>query len=407
MNEKVNIETLVKEKLGEKELVPSLEAWSKTYRKLRFRQFTRFNARKFNLFYAIGSIAVVVGVVALLSDGEKQEASQIELLPAVTDEMLSNDLQENLQNRQSDERQSNEKQSDERQSGTNNMRKEQNGSESIAGPSASGKGDTQESERTQSETDSEVTDTNTPGYKNLVTYFTSSVRSGCAPLVVKFTNLSENADSYFWTLGTDEVLLAENPSHLFPEPGSYSVILTASNSDGQTSSFRTMIEVHPKPVAEFEIEEGLEDIDGNRELNLLNYSRGATSYSWKLLAISERNGLHENLQWHSDEFQPSLKMSDLEKKTDHVKLIVSNELGCVDSFKLLLPEAAASGIPTIQFPTAFSPNSTGSIGGQFEPNEARTDIFHPIFNETPLEYHLRIFTRSGQLVFETRSIYTG
>ena len=41
------------------------------------------------------------------------------------------------------------------------------------------------------------------------------------------------------------------------------------------------------------------------------------------------------------------------------------------------------------------------------PHEKRTDVFHPVFIEEPMEYHLRIYTRRGELVFETRDIYKG
>ena len=49
----------------------------------------------------------------------------------------------------------------------------------------------------------------------------------------------------------------------------------------------------------------------------------------------------------------------------------------------------------------------GPIGGSFSPHERRIDVFHPVFIEEPMEYHLLIYTRRGELVFETRDVYEG
>ncbi len=50
------------------------------------------------------------------------------------------------------------------------------------------------------------------------------------PLMLSFTNNSENATLYSWDFGyTDMVTSVVSPVHTFPEPGSYEVTLTASN----------------------------------------------------------------------------------------------------------------------------------------------------------------------------------
>jgi len=164
-----------------------------------------------------------------------------------------------------------------------------------------------------------------------------------------------------------------------------------------------MIEVYPSPAAEFDIEDILEDINGVEELNFINYSTGAQSYAWNVLSESKSIGSI----WSSNEMQPTIKLSELDKESGYIRMVASNEFGCSDTSiqeLLLNPDTFT---PTLRFPNAFNPNATGPVGGSYSPNEKRTDLFFPVFKEVPLEYKLRIYTRRGELVFETDNIYIG
>ena len=61
----------------------------------------------------------------------------------------------------------------------------------------------------------------------------------------------------------------------------------------------------------------------------------------------------------------------------------------------------------IKFATAFSPNPSGPGDGSFLPQSKRIDLFHPIYVEVPVEYRMRVFTRRGELVFETQEVFRG
>ena len=78
-----------------------------------------------------------------------------------------------------------------------------------------------------------------------VTSFTSDVTTGSAPLTVQFTDTSQNSPtSWLWNFGDGSISTVQNPLHVFLGAGSYSVILTASNSAGsQTNSSSTAIVV--------------------------------------------------------------------------------------------------------------------------------------------------------------------
>ncbi len=72
-----------------------------------------------------------------------------------------------------------------------------------------------------------------------------------------------------------------------------------------------------------------------------------------------------------------------------------------------LPIRVESNDVKIKFATAFSPNPTGPGDGRFRPGEKRIDLFHPVILEVPAEYNLKVYTKRGELVFETNDVYQG
>lgn len=48
---------------------------------------------------------------------------------------------------------------------------------------------------------------------------------------VHFTNCSENAEVYAWSFGDDETSIDARPFHVYAEPGTYDVVLVATNGD--------------------------------------------------------------------------------------------------------------------------------------------------------------------------------
>lgn len=65
--------------------------------------------------------------------------------------------------------------------------------------------------------------------------FTANPTSGTTPLTVNFTNNSTNATSYLWEFGTGGDPSTEpNPTYVYTPLGSFTVTLTATNSDGDS-----------------------------------------------------------------------------------------------------------------------------------------------------------------------------
>ncbi len=236
-----------------------------------------------------------------------------------------------------------------------------------------------------------------------VAYFTASIQSGCAPLTVHFTNQSINATSCFWDFGTGETSREENPVYEFKEPGRYMVSLTTENHGSFPTVSRTMVEVLESPTADFQIEEGMEGIDNHVVLNLVNYSSEGSVFAWNLVD----EDCIDCSRWSSIEYQPTLQLKTITPDSRAVKLEVINENGCSDTAVQNLPIVVQSSETRIKFATAFSPNPSGPGDGSFAPGSRRIDLFHPIYIEVPVEYHMRIYTRRGELIFETREVFQG
>lgn len=83
--------------------------------------------------------------------------------------------------------------------------------------------------------------------------FTANTTSGCAPLLVAFTNQSTGGPtSYKWNFhdpySTNTVLIA-NPTHIFSRPGNYTITLTIANASGIDSVVRVdYIIVYAQPT---------------------------------------------------------------------------------------------------------------------------------------------------------------
>ncbi len=416
MSDKLNIEQLVSSKLGEAEITPSQGAWASIHRKLRWKQFLRFNPGQFNAYYLAGVIIAATGLIVILStkSASPVPADPVEIGPATPKEIRP---PQNLTDPVESRREKREKKEKQEKSITSKADPEPQVevTDTETSPSVS---DTISLNREPVE-EVEVTTENpvaipvetvisSPAIENQISttpvaYFTSSAQTGCAPLEVQFHNQSVHSVTYIWTFGMDVQSTASDPLYLFEEPGTYEVTLRTEDKDGQSSIHKQTIEVYPVPTADFEVENGFEGIDGHVSLNLLNYSTNANAYRWHLLTEDRTVCNH----WESDDFQPPLKLTDIKNGADQMRLIATNEFGCVDTAVKPLSIRMESNDVKIKFATAFSPNPTGPGDGTFSPHEKRIDLFHPIFFEVPAEYDLKVYTKRGELVFETKDVYRG
>ncbi len=67
--------------------------------------------------------------------------------------------------------------------------------------------------------------------------------SSCPPLIVDFSDSSDNAISYFWDFGDSTYSTTKNPSHFYSYPGTYTVRQTVTSHGGCTDFTERTIEI--------------------------------------------------------------------------------------------------------------------------------------------------------------------
>ena len=90
-------------------------------------------------------------------------------------------------------------------------------------------------------------------YSPPVASFTTNITSGWEPLTVQFTDTSANTPtSWNWSFGDGITSTLQNPTHTYPNMGSYPVNLTVTNSAGSSISLSTItVTAASSPVANF------------------------------------------------------------------------------------------------------------------------------------------------------------
>lgn len=82
--------------------------------------------------------------------------------------------------------------------------------------------------------------------------FTASPLTVCAiTQQVQFTDLSAPADAWLWNFGDSSTSALQNPSHAFPRPGAYTIILIAKNVGCADTMIRTNYVTVLPPVSQF------------------------------------------------------------------------------------------------------------------------------------------------------------
>jgi len=91
-----------------------------------------------------------------------------------------------------------------------------------------------------------------PGENPPVADFSPSDTTGVSPLTVQFTDTSTNSPmSWAWSFGDDSTSTQQNPTHIYQNPGNYTVKLEASNPAGNSSKTGTIHVISKTPVADF------------------------------------------------------------------------------------------------------------------------------------------------------------
>lgn len=142
-----------------------------------------------------------------------------------------------------------------------------------------------------------------------------------------FQPANDSVMSWKWEFGDGSTPLItpfDTVSYQYQNPGTYQVILTATNTNGCSSSFYKNVTVHPLPVPDFEYESAMCD----EPTQFTDLSSGGNvlvnAWEWNFGDISSGNNNFSNQQNPSHVYGP-------EDSTYFVTLTVTNQNGCIDS----------------------------------------------------------------------------
>lgn len=155
------------------------------------------------------------------------------------------------------------------------------------------------------------------------------------------------------------------------------------NTTGCTATAQAIVTVYPSPVAYFSTNPQV-GTQFDSQITFINGSSGASSYAWD---FGDGTGT-------SSEVSPVYTYSE-DPHSYLVTLIATSEEGCTDTTTLvvLIQEELVFYVPN-----TFTPD-----GDEFN------QVFKPVFTSgyDPFDYHLQVFNRWGELIFESHNPDTG
>ncbi len=194
--------------------------------------------------------------------------------------------------------------------------------------------------------------------------FIASPVSGCAPLVVNFSDLSTgNPTSWKWTLGNSTTSFLQNPSVTYFNPGTYTVKLVVQNAAGKDSLTRiNYITIYAQPTVDF----SASAVSGCFPLSVDFHDLSATS-----------SGVIDSWQWDFGDGQFSTAQHPSHIYTGagafNVSLRVRNSFGCYQTITRT-QYINVSDAPVASFTTSMTSSCTAPINVYFQNNSTGTGL---------------------------------
>ncbi len=213
-----------------------------------------------------------------------------------------------------------------------------------------------------------------------VANFTPSLTDACDSAIVSFTDNSTNAVIWQWDFdngNTDNT--ATPPDQNYNTTGSYTVTLYTESQNGCTSNTQQVINISPKPIAEFQ--PSLDQACDSANITFTNNSMSAVDWDWDF-----GNGQTANVQF------PPAQLFD-SPGTYIVRLTVTTAAGCDSTHYdtlVIVPGAQASFLATPpaacdSATVVFQNNSTNAVSYTWDFDNGNTST---LTNPPPQDYNI-------------------
>lgn len=206
--------------------------------------------------------------------------------------------------------------------------------------------------------------------------------TACDTLLVQFaangvTN-GAGIQNWTWDFGDGTTANVQNPNHFYDE-GTYTVTLTVTTQEGCTASVTNLnwINVYTSPISSFTFDPQQPTVE-NTWVQFTDNSFNAYSWNWDFGGL----GTSSN-QDPSFEFPANANFSYT------VELTVTDDNGCTDVSQQIV---TIQDVIIFYVPNIFTPDG-----------DAYNERFYPEFTSgiDPYNFHMTIFNRWGEIVFET------
>ncbi len=217
--------------------------------------------------------------------------------------------------------------------------------------------------------------------------FTLDSTSGCLPLTVNFTdNTTPSGINCVWDFGNGTTAnICGNTSYTYTQTGNYDVTYTVTYAGNCTSSQTySSVLVEDVPQAIFSVNNSQLTIE-NTEVEFENNSINSNTYQWDFGDNSSGSSITD----------PTHIFPETGNSVYIVTLVASNDAGCTDTTQQTIH---VDDVIIYYVPNAFTPDG-----------DAFNQTFQPVFTSgyDPYEYHLVIFNRWGEIIFESYNASIG
>jgi gliding motility-associated-like protein len=217
--------------------------------------------------------------------------------------------------------------------------------------------------------------------------------SSCAPAIFTIGDSSFLQTNYqfVWSINGTQVSTQPIFQTQINNSGIYPVTVQLTSTDGcvNTLADSALIEVFPLPVADF-VANPWQSTILQPTIQFNDLSQDAYQWLWNF-GDGDTSLLTNPQHTYGD------------TGTFNVMLIVSNSHGCVDT---TYNEVTIKPEFYVEVPNAFTPNPNGPNGGEYNPNQLSNTVFFP-YTKYVKDFHMMIFNRWGEMVFETFDLNVG